>query len=125
MLSRQKHLTECGQSGEDVIRRMIEPVLGALVQCAQEQGDLREDVVATDLGVLLISAVGTVEFTAPADADVWHRYLCVVLDGLRARPAGANTPLTHPPLDDEQIELCMTGWKYGTRETPRPRPRQS
>lgn len=123
MLSRQLHLAECGRSGEDLIRDKVQPALYALVGRAQEEGDLREDVAPTDFGVLLISAVSMVDFTAPADAEVWRRHLTVILDGLRARPGrGANTPLTRPPLDDEQIDVCMTGWKYGTREAPRRRP---
>ena len=39
-------------------------------------------MVATDVGVLLISAVGVVDFTAPADTEVWRRHLAVMLDGL-------------------------------------------
>jgi hypothetical protein len=44
-----------------------------------------------------------------------------MIDGLRARPEGANTALTEPPLDDDQIDACMAGWKYGTRQAARQR----
>jgi AcrR family transcriptional regulator len=143
MLSRQEHLfAECGRPGgahEDVIRERLEPALYDLVARAQQDGDLREDVTATDFGVLLVAAVCTVEFTAPAAPDAWRRHLAITLDGLRARPgAGApsstptvpNTQFTEPPLDAEQIDVCMIGWKYGghghghaARETPKPRPK--
>jgi hypothetical protein len=71
--------------------------------------------------VLLVAAVGVVDFTAPADPEVWRRHLAVILDGLRARPSGATTALSPSPLDDDQLEVCMTGWKYGTRATTRRR----
>ena len=48
-----------------------------------------------------------------------------MMDGMRARPegagVGANTPLEHPPLDDDQIDACMVGWKYGSHATPHQR----
>ena len=121
MLSRQKYLDLCEQDKEEVVRETVEPALYALIDQAKAQGDLRPDVVPTDVGVLLISAVGVVDFTAPADPDVWRRHFTILLDGLRARPADGNAALTPAALDDEQLEVCMTGWKYGTRETPRRR----
>jgi AcrR family transcriptional regulator len=121
MLSRQKYLDQCEQDKEEVVRDIVEPALYDLIDRAKADGDLRPDVAATDVGVLLISAVGVVDFTAPADPEVWRRHLAVLVDGLRARPSGATTVLAPEPLDDEQLDLCMTGWKYGTRETPRKR----
>ncbi|MBR7830742.1 TetR/AcrR family transcriptional regulator, partial [Actinospica sp. MGRD01-02] len=74
MLSRQNHLfAECGRhegAHEDVIRERLEPALYDLVARAQQDGDLREDVTATDFGVLLVAAVCTVEFTAPAAPEM-------------------------------------------------------
>jgi AcrR family transcriptional regulator len=121
MLSRPRHLEQCEQDKEEVVRDTIEPALFSLIDRAKQEGDLRTDVVATDVGTLLIAAVGVVDFTAPADPEVWRRYLTVMLDGLRARPAGETSVLTPEPLDDEQLEVCMSGWKYGTRETTRRR----
>ena len=117
MISR--HVNDCAK--EDVIRDRVHPALYDLVRRAQEEGDLRADLVATDIGVLEVAALGIVEFTASAAPDVWSRYLSIIIDGLRTRPNGGNAPLHHPPLDDEQIDACMAVWKYGSRETPRPR----
>ena len=108
---------------EDVFRERIQEALYDIVERAQQDGDLRTDVAATDIGVLAIAAVGIVEFTGSVAPDVWRRFLAIILDGLRARPAGATSPLEQPALDDDQIDTCMTGWKYGTRETPRHRPK--
>jgi AcrR family transcriptional regulator len=121
MLSRQKDLDEYRQEKDDAIRGLVQPALDGLIQRAQKEGDLRPDVVLTDVGVLLIAAVGVVDFTAPADPEVWRRQVAVLIDGLRARPAGANTALTPVPLDEEQLDVCMNGWKYGTQETSRRR----
>jgi len=108
---------------DDFVRTRIQPALYELVGRAHEAGDLRTDVAATDIGVLEVAALGIVEFSASAAPDVWRRYLSIILDGLRARPAGGNGPLAQPPLDDDQVEACMYGWKYGSREAPRQRPK--
>jgi AcrR family transcriptional regulator len=121
LLSQQKSADECERQKDDTVRDMVQPFLYTLVHQAQEEGDLRPDVALTDVGVLLVAAVGVVDFTAPADPEVWRRHLAVILDGLRARPSGATTALSPSPLDDDQLEVCMTGWKYGTRATTRRR----
>jgi AcrR family transcriptional regulator len=121
MLSRQKHLDQCEADKDDVFRKTVEPALYDLIDRAKTAGDLRPDAAPTDVGVLLISAIGVVDFTAPADTEVWRRHLTVLIDGLRARPEGATTTLTPPPLDEHQLDLCMADWKYGTRDTPRRR----
>lgn len=107
----------------DVVRDEIKPALYALVERAKAQGDLRGELTPTDVAVLEVAALGMVEFTAPAGPDVWRRYLAIMMDGMSARPGGAVEPLVHPPLDDDQTEACMVGWKYGSRETPRQRSR--
>ena len=121
MIAQQKHLNECGREKGQALRETLQPMLYALVARAQREGDLRADVVPTDIAVLLIMAVCMLELTAPVAPDNWRRHLSILLDGLRARPGGANAALTEPPLDDEQIDDCMTGWKYSTRETARHR----
>jgi len=118
MIARQGRLDEAGRENWLVVRDMVQPMLYGLVRRAQREGDLRPDVSPTDIAVLLVTAVSMLEFTAPIAPDTWRRYLSVILDGLRARPGGANAPLTEPPLDDDQIDACMNGWKYGTRGTP-------
>lgn len=107
----------------DLLRDLVKPTLYALVERARAAGDMRRDLTATDVAVLEVAALGTVEFTAPAGREAWRRYLAIMMDGMSARPGGITEPLAQPPLDDDQTEACMAGWKYGTRETPRQRPR--
>ena len=114
--------------GHDVIADHLKPPLDRLVRRAQQEGDLREDLTATDIGVLEVAVLGAAEFTAQAAPGVWHRYLAIVLDGMRAPRDKQGRPAEHaalpaPPLDDDQIDACMVGWKYGSRETPRQRPK--
>lgn len=116
MIARQHHLATCGHPQESVIRAKLEPFLHDLIRRAQEAGDLRPDVSPNDFAVFLVATVSAAEFTAPAAPDTWRRHLAITLDGLRARPADTNTPLTEPPLDADQVEVCMAGWKYGSRE---------
>ncbi|HWG22519.1 helix-turn-helix domain-containing protein [Actinospica sp.] len=123
MLTRESHLNEWGPEKDDIIRAKVTPVVDHLVRRAQQEGDLREDVATTDLGIIMIASVSMVEFTAAVAPDIWRRQLSITLDGLRARPAGATIPLTQPPIDDAQLDVCMTGWKYGSRQTPRQRPK--
>lgn len=108
------------EATEELVRDRITPALRELVERAQNEGDLRLDLTDTDVAVLGIAALGAAEFTAPADPEVWRRYLALMMNGMRARPNG-NTRLPHSALDDAQIDACMVGWKYGTRETPRQR----
>ena len=112
-----RHLPEVDH---DAVRDLVKPVLYELVERAKAEGDLRPELTATDVAVLEVAALGTVEFTAPAGPDVWRRYLAIMLDGMRVR-AGVTEPLDQPPLDDDQTDACMVGWKYGSRETPRQR----
>lgn len=125
LIAREEHLDPCGEEKGRIVRDTVQPMLHDLVHRAQQDGDLRPDVAPTDIGVLLVAAVSMLEFTVPAAPDRWRRHLALVLDGLRARPAGGTTPLTEPPLDDDQIDACMAGWKYGTREAPRQRSKPS
>jgi AcrR family transcriptional regulator len=112
----------------DVLRDHLKPPLDRLVHRAQQEGDLRKDLTSTDVGVLEVAVLGAAEFTAVAAPGAWQRFLAIVLDGMRAtrgRDRQGNPiehpPLPAPPLDDDQIDACMVGWKYGGRETPRHR----
>ncbi|MEA2305586.1 MAG: hypothetical protein QOH43_2866 [Solirubrobacteraceae bacterium] len=74
--------------------------LQQLVERAQQAGDLRPDVVAEDILVLLAGLAGS-----PTALDrrgrSWERHLAVLVDGLRAE--GAH-PLPRPPLTRRRLE---------------------
>jgi AcrR family transcriptional regulator len=128
MQARDKGLRDVMLSGrpvapqQDLIATQFTPPLQALLTRAQQQGDLRPDLTATDVAILEIAVQSTAEFTAAATPDTWRRYLTVILDGMRARPDGHAEPLDRPPLDDRQLYTCMDRWKDGFWKTPHPRP---
>jgi hypothetical protein len=100
----------------------LRPPLVALLTRAEQDGDLRPGLTATDVAVLEIAVQSTAEFTAAAAPDAWRRYLAIVLDGMRARPAEATEPLDQPPLDNQQLYACMGRWKDGFWKAPPPGP---
>jgi AcrR family transcriptional regulator len=79
-----------------------------LIERAQAAGDMRGDVVAEDIPMLL-SGVGLSKVAGPGAA--WERHLAVVIDGLRAD--GAH-PLPSRPLTRAQLDAIV-------RELPCPR----
>ncbi|MGX6448440.1 TetR/AcrR family transcriptional regulator, partial [Patulibacter sp. S7RM1-6] len=93
--------------GQEVFRernaRMLER-LGELLRRAQDAGQVRDDLAPEDLP-FIVAAVGGATEKCPAGVggvapDLWRRYLCVVLDGLR--PEGAH-PLPGAPPTVEQL----------------------
>lgn len=125
MIAQEMHLDVHDPEKGQAVREIVQPMFDTLIERAQREGDLRADVTSTDIAVLLITAVSMLELTAPVAPGNWRRHLSVMIDGLRARPDGGNTPLAEPPLDEDQMEACMTGWKYSTRQSPRQRTQPS
>jgi AcrR family transcriptional regulator len=128
MQARDKGLRDVMLSGrpvapdEDLIGTQFKPPLDALLARAQQEGDLRPGLTATDVAVLEIAVQSAAEFTAGHAPDAWRRYLAIVLDGMRARPEDVTEPLDRPPLDDEQLYACMDGWKDGFWKARRQQP---
>jgi AcrR family transcriptional regulator len=76
-------------------RKRIMELMSRLVRRAQEAGVVREDITAPDLAMLTAAAGSVSGIAFPGlRADLWRRYLGVILDGLR--PEGA-TKLRPPP----------------------------
>lgn len=73
--------------------------LEKLVQQAQDAGVVREDVTASDIGVLVMMLCALGEIADYAHPGLIRRYLTMTLEGLK--PGGA--PLPVPPLDTEQL----------------------
>ena len=65
-------------------RERIAPLVAQMVARAQEQGTMRPDVAAYDIGMLRNTLGLFIEQTGDAGADIWPRMLAIMLDGLRA-----------------------------------------
>ncbi|MEV8289230.1 TetR/AcrR family transcriptional regulator [Streptomyces niveus] len=81
------------------------PFLEALIHRAQESGDLRPEVTASDIPVIQHMLYAAAQFTRGRQPEIWRRYLDVLLNGLRRRPD--NPALTTPSLSDETVERAM------------------
>ncbi len=86
-------------------RRRVLDLTAQLVKRAQAAGVLRDDVAGQDL-MLLMGAVASVsELPFPGlRADLWKRYLGIVLDGLRPDGASKLRPGVPPRRAIENLE---------------------
>ncbi|HEY7432443.1 MAG TPA: TetR/AcrR family transcriptional regulator [Streptosporangiaceae bacterium] len=85
--------------------RML-PVVSQLVQRAQQQGKLRADLSPTDIPVIEFMLGTAAEYAQHSRPEIWRRYLALIVDGLRADPAG-TTALPEPALRPEEVEQAM------------------
>lgn len=91
-------------------RALMFPLVTRLVERAQADGSLRDDVQATDIPLLQIMLGSLSECTREADPEAWRRYLGIITDGLRAR-RDAPTPLDRMALTPEQTQTAMSTWR--------------
>jgi AcrR family transcriptional regulator len=95
-------------------RDRIGPIVDDLLARACEAGDVRRDVVASDLALIQFMLGAVIDFTHDVAPDTWRRVLAIVLDGLR--PArDAPSPIATPALDDAQLERAMDAWRNPAR----------
>jgi AcrR family transcriptional regulator len=88
----QDALMRVGGTWSDVVPIQLElqAAMQTLMDRAQQAGTMRSDVSAADISMIMCGMSATMS----VDEWDWHRYLEIVLDGLRA---GAQRPLTPDP----------------------------
>ncbi|WP_405988631.1 TetR/AcrR family transcriptional regulator [Streptomyces sp. NBC_00986] len=89
----------------ETMRGGMLPFLEALIQRAQESGDLRAEIAPSDIPVIVQMLSAASQFTQGKRPDVWRRYFEIILNGIRQRPD--NLPLTTPSLSNETVEQVM------------------
>jgi len=104
--ARMGNQTGCAAEG----RSRIEPLVRRLVERAQADGSLRDDVATNDMPLIQMMVGAVVDYTRHVDPDVWRRLFALVLDGLRA-PAATRTPMPTGPLDGDGVAAAMSGWR--------------
>ncbi|SEH10422.1 TetR/AcrR family transcriptional regulator [Thermoleophilum album] len=115
MQARDRALKEvllCASRGGERIaaaRERLAPLLRAIVTRAQQAGAVRSDLEPTDLFMLHLMLGAVADFARAEDAQLWRRYVPILLGGLEPGRTGAD-PLPHPPLDDERFERAMARW---------------
>ncbi|ORA98873.1 TetR family transcriptional regulator [Mycolicibacter minnesotensis] len=97
--------------GDRVIaaQERLVPVLKELVERARADGHLRPEVSSTDMPILGLLAGTVSEFAGHVDAQLWRRYVAMLLDGMRYR--GDQVPLPVAALDDDGVECAMQTWE--------------
>jgi AcrR family transcriptional regulator len=80
--------------------------ISGLIERAQAQGALRDDVTITDMPLISAAITGVIDLTGSVAPDAWRRILQIMLDGLRA-DREKPTPLPHGPLGHEQVHIAM------------------
>jgi AcrR family transcriptional regulator len=88
-----------GEERVTAVRERLAPLVYEIVDRAHASGQLRPDVVATDLPLLQFMVASLSQFDAPG-LELWRRALAVVLDGLRA---GSTAPIPGRGLTDEEF----------------------
>ncbi|OBK84344.1 TetR/AcrR family transcriptional regulator [Mycolicibacter sinensis] len=85
------------------------PVLKRLVERARADGRLRPDLSDTDMPIFGLLAGTVSEFAGHIDAELWRRYVAILLDGMRYR--SDQLPLPVAALDDDGVEAAMRTWE--------------
>ena len=84
----------------DRARMQLAPLVAQLLLRAQANGDVRADVGVTDMPLIQVMVSSLGELRGPHAAGIWHRYLGLVLDGLRTPDPH---PLPRPPISLEEF----------------------
>ncbi len=93
------------------IRTLLQPLAGELVERARAAGQLRADSEAEDFPIVQVMLSAVIDAGREVAPELWRRYLAIVLQGLRAKPAPPE-PLTTPPVPPEQVDEVLAGaWK--------------
>lgn len=87
-------------------REVMAPKNRALVARARDADMLRDDVTGTDLTFIQVGLNAIMTRSRDAHPDLYRRYLCLMLDGLRAEP-GNPTALPVAALSSDQTHAVM------------------
>lgn len=85
------------------------PVLTRLVERAQKDGHLRADLSHPDMPIFALLAGTVSEFAGNIDANLWRRYVAILLDGMRYRDGQMRLPVG--ALCNEALDLAMRTWE--------------
>jgi AcrR family transcriptional regulator len=92
-----------GEAAPRLLSQRLRGLLADLVGRAQADGQLRADVSASDVVMVLLATARISEGTAETARPYAHRFLALQLDALR--PGG--TALPGDPLTDRELDLTL------------------
>jgi AcrR family transcriptional regulator len=103
----------------DAGRNRLDRPVSELVERAKRDGYLRSEVSPTDMPLLGLMAGAVSEFAGELSADLWRRYVAVLLQGVRRQPG--QEPLPVGALGQDKLECAMHAWRpTGTAESTVP-----
>ncbi|SOX56545.1 TetR/AcrR family transcriptional regulator [Mycobacterium ahvazicum] len=98
----------------EAARVRLVPRLSELVERAQHDGHLRPETAPGDMPIFGLLAGTVSEYAGHVDAELWRRYVAILLEGMRYR--SDQPPLTINALEEEELEAAMhTSEPAGTR----------
>jgi AcrR family transcriptional regulator len=106
---------EPGEPVPRLLSQRLRSLLRELVRRAQADGDLRDDVAASDVLMVLLANARISEGTAETGKAYAKRFLALQLDALRPRPDGDTAPLPGKPLTERQLELTLDALAHSRR----------
>ncbi|PRC59940.1 TetR family transcriptional regulator, partial [Mycobacterium sp. ITM-2017-0098] len=65
----------------------------------------------TDMPLCGLMAGAVSEYAGEVSADLWRRYVAVLLEGMRCQPG--QGPLPVGPLSEDEMEAAMSTWQPG------------
>lgn len=98
-----------GGNRVSAVQDRLVPLLKQLVERARADGHLRPGLSNTDMPIFGLLSGTVSEFAGHVDAELWRRYVALLLDGMRNR--GDQAPLPVPALDDDGVEAAMRHWE--------------
>ncbi|WP_030434798.1 TetR/AcrR family transcriptional regulator [Actinoplanes subtropicus] len=96
------------------VRDSFQPIVAELVARAHAGGRLRADFAGTDVPLLAAMVNAVADYAREVNADVWRRYLTILIDGIAASRVD-GTPLPVAPLDEDQVDRAMRSWHPHSR----------
>jgi AcrR family transcriptional regulator len=96
------------------MREKMFPLATVLVARAQESGQLRADAAAQDVPMLQLMIGTIIDLSRDFEADLWRRFLTIVLQGLRADP-GPPEPLETAAPAPDRVQAMLAAWKPARR----------
>jgi AcrR family transcriptional regulator len=94
-----------GGNRVDAAKARLVPRLTELAERAQKDGHLRPGVAPGDMPIFGLLAGTVSEYAGHVDAELWRRYVAILLEGLRRR--SDQIPLPVSALTDEQLDAVM------------------
>ncbi|MEV0673481.1 helix-turn-helix domain-containing protein [Mycobacterium sp. NPDC050441] len=85
------------------------PALTKLVERAQGDGYLRPEVSSTDMPLFGLLAGTVSEFAGHVDANLWRRYVAILLGGMRQHDD--QSPIPVEALDPDALDIAMRTWE--------------